>query len=364
MNKTSPKISAKFPEGYGDFAIRSSDGVVCYFPKYTLIHASSVFRDMLELGSTSSPKLVVDVEEPATVLEDFLIHLSSGPIHPIDHSTIEQLLRMSDKYQVDSIMEWFEKEAVCQRRNQITSTIDEAFLIRFPLLTLSLAIRYNLISTIKGAFREVAYSDVDVLLQCPDSLGISVFQELCQKRSQQIERYMTWIEFMADHGPLQNRRMTGVIHSSPRVNDRSPLVNRDGSDLMTCVHCTGLKAKWLIQMGRAVQKCPKWTSFINVFEEPRSCGKCHQKWDQYFRPYIRDWEKEALREEKKLPNWPPKENQAPKFLIIPYDRVYVRTYGIFIPYSVISILGILLAATFVLLYKLDAIPISCELLYH
>ncbi|CAG8765690.1 92_t:CDS:2, partial [Acaulospora colombiana] len=40
-----PSHSKEFPEGYGDFVFKSSDGVIFHFPRFLLAHVSPVFKD-------------------------------------------------------------------------------------------------------------------------------------------------------------------------------------------------------------------------------------------------------------------------------------------------------------------------------
>jgi hypothetical protein len=74
MSSTQPTISSKFPEGYGDFAIQSSDNSICYFPSQVLSHVSSVFRDMLTVATPDEGRKPLQIDEPVQDLENFLTH--------------------------------------------------------------------------------------------------------------------------------------------------------------------------------------------------------------------------------------------------------------------------------------------------
>ncbi len=53
MSASRPKVSGRFLEGYGDFALQSGDEVVCYFPRHILSHVFPVFRDMSDIKNYS-----------------------------------------------------------------------------------------------------------------------------------------------------------------------------------------------------------------------------------------------------------------------------------------------------------------------
>lgn len=78
MSAQSPSVSSKFPEGYGDFAITSGDGVTCHFSRYILCIMSQTFNVMFSIGNKSNRKenaTSVDVEEFGTILELFLMYM-------------------------------------------------------------------------------------------------------------------------------------------------------------------------------------------------------------------------------------------------------------------------------------------------
>jgi hypothetical protein len=65
----------EIPEGYGDFAIQSSDNGICYFPSQVLSHVSSVFHDMLAVATPDEGRIFVQIDESLQDLENFLTHI-------------------------------------------------------------------------------------------------------------------------------------------------------------------------------------------------------------------------------------------------------------------------------------------------
>ncbi|PVG00430.1 hypothetical protein CPB86DRAFT_729615 [Serendipita vermifera] len=122
-----PKDSERFPKTYGDFAIQSSDAVICYFPRHLLMYMSPVFKDMIEITTYSKPPIPRDgspvkVTEPCTILEEFLSHLDPKCInHTINQETIQGVLEASRKYQVPEIIRWFEAEVLTSRSGPLAS---------------------------------------------------------------------------------------------------------------------------------------------------------------------------------------------------------------------------------------------------
>ena len=125
-------VSSKFPEGYGDFAIKSGDGVICYFQKQLLSLTSIVFNDIFTIsdasqgessdGASRQVDVVENVESFPTLIDPRL----SNP--PIDRDTIHDLLQMADKYQTSSILQWFEQEALVEHVNHATQSKSESIL--------------------------------------------------------------------------------------------------------------------------------------------------------------------------------------------------------------------------------------------
>jgi len=103
MPKSTLKVSERFTEEYGDFALQSSDKVVCYFPRHILSHVSPVFRDMFNQGIPASQ--FVQLTEPSIMVELFLAHLDPNALTPhIDPETIAGLMVMAHKYQTNIIL--------------------------------------------------------------------------------------------------------------------------------------------------------------------------------------------------------------------------------------------------------------------
>lgn len=90
--------SERFPEGYGDFVLQSSDGVQFHVPKYIMSHSSPVFKDMFSLcepGENSTDPLPLPHE--STTLDLFLCHIDpcqSKPQFNIDN--VANLLEMAE----------------------------------------------------------------------------------------------------------------------------------------------------------------------------------------------------------------------------------------------------------------------------
>jgi hypothetical protein len=281
MTDTPLKVSSKFPEGYGNLAIQSSDDIVCYFPGPILIHTSIVFRDMFEMPGSESKEAPVKVTEPIKILELFLTHLDPDKLSPpIDSATIVDLLCMADKYQVTKIVRWFKQEARLRHSELEADTGDDPFVITYPIICLSIATRFNLEHIGRIALRELSSCSTEVFLKCILLLDPVILHRLYQLRDKRAARYQAYVSTLTDH--------TATMRGKG------------------CEYCTGKRAEWIQYMTMAVQHTPKWSRFKEAFHKGRywRCVPCKISWTQCFSDRITLLEEAAQKEECELPDWP------------------------------------------------------------
>jgi hypothetical protein len=289
-------VSSLFPEGYGDFALESQDGVICYFPSQILAHMSQVFRDMITLGNNDLQASMspVKLTESGKTLELFLTHLDPTLTKAsIDKKTISDLLEAAHKYQVKTIMQWFDLEATTQRTRRGTDTVvaSDDFAMNHPGHALSLATRYGLVETIRLSSRELCNCDSQILLDHAPALGLSMYLKVQRLRDTRIKRYQKWIGVMTKVRLESNKERN--------VNNRPYFCTQ--ADVYLCHKCIAQRAHWTTEILKAVHCEPAWKSFIRAYE---TNSKCCFAWSDYFRDFLPGWEAEALREEAKLPEWP------------------------------------------------------------
>jgi len=288
-------VSTIFPEGYGDFVLRSQDKVLCYFPSAILGHASCVFKDMLSLGpkevSTSTTVAPVDVAESINTLELFLTHLDLNRVPPpINPNTIEDLLRAAHKYQTNRILHWFEAEATVNREHVATRTSNEALVISHPMLTLALAVQFDLVDTIPIALRELSGCNSHMLSANTQNITLPLYLAVLQLRERRLDRYEGWIRVLAKETPS---KMAVVYDAFGREVVES-----------VCMLCTAKRSEWILGMMKAVKQSPQWKSFIAAYEVGHRCDNCDRSWNDYFRSHLKIWIDEAKRDEDTLPDWP------------------------------------------------------------
>jgi hypothetical protein len=203
MTDKQVRVSSKFPEGYGDLAIQSSDDVVCYFPGPILTHTSTVFRDMFEMPKPGteegSSESLVNITEPVKILEAFLAHLDPSTLTPsIDPDTIKGLLFMADKYQVTKIIHWFEQEVMHFRANSEAEIVDRPFALAHPIICLSVARQFNFQHIGKIAFRELSGCSSKVFQSYILKLDPVMLYFLYQYRNHRIARYRACVTRLTD----------------------------------------------------------------------------------------------------------------------------------------------------------------------
>jgi hypothetical protein len=108
---------------------------------------------------------------------------------------------MADKYQTNSILQWFEQEALVERINYATQSKSESLLLAYPKLLLSLAIQFGLMETAKIALKELAGCDYKYLIAKPDSISLALFIKIGKIRDERIRRFQREIDLLVQrHG--------------------------------------------------------------------------------------------------------------------------------------------------------------------
>jgi hypothetical protein len=151
-----PTHSEEFPEGYGDFVFKSMDGVTFHFPLLFLSHVSPVLKDMCQTYASAPNQGTMIFPEDYKTVEYFLCHIDPAKRTPeLDCARIVGTLRAAEKYQVNNILHWFEKEV-----STLLTTTGPPVLPN-PMLCFILTHRYNLYEAAKLTLRE--------LIRCPFS---------------------------------------------------------------------------------------------------------------------------------------------------------------------------------------------------
>jgi len=295
-------VSTIFPEGYGDFVLRSQDKVLCYFPSAILGHASCVFKDMLALGpkEASTTLAPVDVAETINTLELFLTHLAPDDVPPpIDPDTIEGLLQAAHKYQTNKILRWFQAEATINKEYVATRTSNKALVVSHPMLTLALAVRFDLVDTIRVALREISGCRSKILSENTQQFTFPLYPAVLRLREQRLDRYEGWIDVLATETGSETRSET--ILAEMYFPKRSA---KETPKKAVCMLCTAKRSEWIVGIMKAVKQSPQWKSFIAAYEVEHRCNKCDRSWNDLFRSNLDRWGQEAQQNENKLPDWP------------------------------------------------------------
>jgi hypothetical protein len=145
---TSPRYAENFPEGYGDFTFQSSDGVIFHFPQFLLSFASPVFKDMYDMGNNAESGEILKLTEDAATLDLLLQFIDPTKESPrLVWDTVEKFIDAADKYQVNTVLSWFQKEAELVALNN--------HYIERPMLCLELADRFKFENLARLAARDL-----------------------------------------------------------------------------------------------------------------------------------------------------------------------------------------------------------------
>jgi hypothetical protein len=156
----SPTYSKEFPEGYGDFVFKSQDGVTFHFPRFLLSHVSPVFKDMYQAGEGIQDQDILTLAEDHKVLEQFLCHIDPAKDTPnLDWDLVAGVLQAAEKYQVNSILKWFERDVSLSLTATFYPTLPN------PMLYYALALRYDLHMTAKLALRQLIICPLSEIIE-------------------------------------------------------------------------------------------------------------------------------------------------------------------------------------------------------
>jgi hypothetical protein len=236
---SSPLFSLEFPEDYGDFILKSRDGILLYFPRLLLAHASPVFRDMLQIGQDSEHKDTLALSEDLQTLECLLCHIDPAkkPLK-LDWGTVVDLLTAADKYQISSVVVWFEREIAFEAINNPFPTLKE------PVKCFQLAMHFKLDSLARLSLRQLVrcpLSEIQTELN-QNCLFIGYLLSLRSSRSQQLMGFIF--------------RLDSVVKSSSS-------------------HCSSHQSSygWVPAAVKAVVQEPSWLALVrSVKIVPQGCG--------------------------------------------------------------------------------------------
>jgi hypothetical protein len=138
------RYADNFPEGYGDFAFQSGDGVIFHFPQFLLSFVSPVFKDMYEMGHNTANGEILKLAEDAETLDLLLQFIDPTKVPPpLIWKAVRKLLDAADKYQINCILSWFQREVEVEALKNNT--------IGNPLVCFELADQFKLTNLINLA---------------------------------------------------------------------------------------------------------------------------------------------------------------------------------------------------------------------
>ncbi|PVG00428.1 hypothetical protein CPB86DRAFT_225605 [Serendipita vermifera] len=349
--------SKRFPKSYGDFALQSSDGVICYFPKHVLTYMSPAFHEILNISVDSKDMVQVppdgsplEVTETSVVLENLLAHIDPktlDPCAPMDVATIAETLAAAHKYQVDIILQRFEKEILSLRTEVVRKGTQSTPVQKYSRLLYSNPLLILYLGDIYG-LPKVAQQACKMLAGCPSSLikldtvscnlSAHSYHYVNQLREERIRRYRGYIEHLAGHKTetVSEGAIVPVVPSTQAILEAvdmaiaaairtdiavEAVVRRQGpvarphnafrtmrpvlgQNRKGCIECPSSRAQWVLALREAVGDTPRWDSFWGAYMKGGRCNKCGMVWPDKFKDDVAKWKQESLDLEAQLPKWP------------------------------------------------------------
>jgi hypothetical protein len=231
--------SVNFPQGYGDFALKSSDGKIFHFSQFLLSHASPVFKDMYEMGKDVTNDEILCLTEDANTVAALLSFIDPAKeTRTLDWDTVELFLDAADKYQILGAVDWFKREVqanILQRRNL-------EYALQYPMLSLGLSIRYNLPEISRFALRDLVKSPIK---------GI----ELHPAVDSRMMRHL--FELRAERTKILTRSAFSINDHIENIMDQSPC----------CIHKPYRRFSWSRRTIDDIIAHPNWGMLMNSFHD-------------------------------------------------------------------------------------------------
>jgi len=307
-----PTDSKEFPQGYGDFILQSSDHVLFYFSPAILAYVSPFFKDMFAISNHASSPAAINNEQPLVMEEDALTlslllrhvdPLKESP--PIDATTISRLIRAANKYQIDSVIQWFSKQVFSTpqmilleppsinnkywRDIKWFSARESAFIYINPLLVLSISEQWCLDQVSRRALQVLAAAPSTTLQIDGVATSYNMFRHILKLREQRISWYQERVEQCRSKFPVDRRSK--------------------------CPECRVGFIEWILICTRSIQSTPGWDSIrhskSSLDKECEACKKAgfHASWSWNSRKFdwaidFDGWERDAMAMEAQLPDLP------------------------------------------------------------
>jgi hypothetical protein len=298
--------SETFHKGFGDFALKSSDGVVFYISQFLLAYTSPVFKDMFALGPNSNTLTggstaqeatstldPLQLTEDAETLDLLFRHIDptlSNP--PLDKNSIGKLLEATRKYQILGVAAWFEAEATKKIKHPNENLYGDSFLAQNPMLALSLAAEHNLTDLCREAIRQRV--GLGPIKQDEEDIPPELLRRIIILKEERMGKYMNVIVHIMDSVMLTETEQAG-----------SRRTEAERSIPLFCESCGYSFGRWIFDFMTTLQSHLNWETFERVCEsEDWSCpygGEC-QNWAAKARYGVDELIKVMKEEESKLPD--------------------------------------------------------------
>ncbi|KAG8753991.1 hypothetical protein FRC14_005490 [Serendipita sp. 396] len=288
------KISDRFPVNYGDFVLKSSDGVLFHFSRAILAYMSDFFRGMFELptpdrtqGTARKPLVVT---ETAVVLEGLLEQIDPKTLKPaFDNDTIIDVLEAARKYQVSIVLDRFQQK-MNSERDLRNSSRQSGLLYSRPLVVLHIALQHEMPEVGRWALRELMRCSAKLIEEDDVEIAVKSFKYIQRLRRERIQYFQRYIDALSKVSP--SRQATKTY--------RPPA---------PCTKCVTARSGFLIQLDRALEREPSLNTFSRLCDakDTTPCTMCGGKIPHFkseFPKIFSMWSIEIKSLEDSKPAWP------------------------------------------------------------
>ncbi|KAG8831969.1 hypothetical protein FRC17_002255 [Serendipita sp. 399] len=197
------KTSERFPAGYGDFVLKSSDGVVFHFSRSILAYMSEFFCGMFELPETEkiqgTARNPLVLTETAAVPEVFLEHIDPKSLtSTIDPNTAIDFFEMARKYQVRTIFDRFQL-TLRRERDQRTG-----LLFSRPLAVLYIALQHDMEMAGKWALQQLVQCSAALIENDEVEISAKTLQCIHRLRRRRVQKLQAYIDVIVETNTKNN----------------------------------------------------------------------------------------------------------------------------------------------------------------
>ncbi|CAG8755808.1 5272_t:CDS:1, partial [Acaulospora colombiana] len=167
------------------------------------------FKDMFAAGESAPNQETMVLTEDCATLEYFLRHIDPAKETPqLDWDRVAGALQAAEKYQVNNIFKWFEREV------DLSLTFDRSRVLPNPMLCLALARRYDLQMTARISLRQLIKCRIEEITGSPH-VDSALLKQIFSMRTKRMRALLKIILECPEH---PHKHTSQCVYASSRIS--------------------------------------------------------------------------------------------------------------------------------------------------